>query len=619
MKRKLLAYGMAAFMVVGLFGCSTVQKNNKDHTVTTTPEVAEQIKTNSVSASLPPVRSGNIAIYHEGEHVDLQLGMPLEEATAALKSIGYDSSHTPYNQWRSHGSEYISYDTFSIQTLTYFANGMEHDYVAWIYVKSSDYQTNKGLRPGAYWNDVLQTYGPQEHFLDEEKHGSLFSTWPLEPFEQGVGIYDWKRDDYYFFAVEHEGRMLGYGIALESLLEQQETFLINKSKDTVLYENKIAGFSVELPGSWDGYYRSFDDENGSYFFYARQAYDGHYADMFSLNNGDGFQEDSIIQAGTAHGRPFISTTSTDASLSILEGWDLNKAETMMQDRIDIASSFKEIAVDLTNSDHYKEWLVNNEAMGEPNENNHAAMSFTAYNIADRNGTAFIDDGKWRFAVAADENGMMCLLAFDQGDGVLTDTAAQFVQGELAQVQASKTILTELSDDVDLFPNYPVYIVADVTIIKDSEALSAYYDHKVAVNIKGPLLTEHNTGQIKLGMDRYTVFALLDKNNIKRTTDEAVVSSDGGTTTDTAHFSVDFDRFGCATRIWNIRETTTQEGLKAGDSIDKIISVYGEQYKSVGDGENNALEYDQNKCYLYFNLDHEDVIQSWSISQISVTG
>lgn len=300
---------------------------------------------------------GNMAIYRDGRRGDIRLGMPLEQAEEALTAIGYDRSDPDYISWRSGGSTYVSYDAFSYQTLPMGTEGEQRDCLAWIYIKSPDYATNKGLKPGAEWEEALAAYGQPENSLGSVEYGVPAPAWAQEPFARNTAVYDWPRENYYFFAVRRDGLMQGYGIALDSLPRQRRAMEEMWLEDSTLYENKVAGFSLRLPGHWSGYVRAIDDEYGTSFFY---GYDDDYGPppLFAVHvasYGEG-DRDGGIDLGTIHGRAYASSHGTDVFLDGLTGWHRDKAEMMLADRQRIGESIREIPVQPEDNLHPDVWM-----------------------------------------------------------------------------------------------------------------------------------------------------------------------------------------------------------------------------------------------------------------------
>ncbi len=348
MAKKFVIIFVALLCMVSFSACQT----KTDIEIETIEDFAEDEKDSTVpiTTTQPPneatkvSKKGNMAIYNQGRRADLTLGMTLQEAEDVLASIGYDKTNKDYHTWRNHNSQYITYKDFSFQTFPVIENNITKDYVSWIYIKSSDYQTSKGLKVGASSLDIKNAYGDAENVFGTYNK-QLPIGWIEEPFPaSSTEVLEWKREDYYFFTVIADMQMAGYGIALDNFQIQQELFEKDRNENSFVYENKLAGFSIVLPGSWKNYFYSNDTQEGtSFFYYKEDALDAPY--MFVISSELDSDADSPIQAGIAHNKMFTSTISTDANLDRLKEWDWAKSNQMMKDRSTICKSFQEIPID----------------------------------------------------------------------------------------------------------------------------------------------------------------------------------------------------------------------------------------------------------------------------------
>lgn len=132
-----------------------------------------------------------------------------------------------------------------------------------------------------------------------------------------------------------------------------------KSEEKVItYANENLGYSLEIPESWDGYYK-IHEEYGSItvaYYGDSEASKGEddkgiamffIVDELTAQNESGFL-DSVQDIGVARGINYFYATTTDFSLSALydetnknnDDWD--RAHEMMDDVPDILKSFKEV-------------------------------------------------------------------------------------------------------------------------------------------------------------------------------------------------------------------------------------------------------------------------------------
>lgn len=124
----------------------------------------------------------------------------------------------------------------------------------------------------------------------------------------------------------------------------------------------------------------------------------------------------------------------------------------------------------------------------------------------------------------------------------------------------------------------------------------------------------SVGIFRLGMSKEELYKLIKERNMKIKLDETHGSEGSSIWCDNISFQINANNVLKEIYIYGNDKYNTSKGLKLGDSLDKMIELYGDNYISGLEESTTVYQYEYKTSYLNIAIEDSKVV-GWGISEV----